>query len=113
MKYYIEEETVDLKAAQDKEILSWDGVEERKMMGCPSYLVGRKMFALVVTGGIVITKLDDLQKEALSNVHQWEPFNAHRTIKKWAHLKLESSLVENILPFVKMSYVTAKETENT
>jgi hypothetical protein len=58
MKYYIEEETVGLKAALDKELLSWKGVEERKMMGCPSYLVGRKMFALVVTGGIVITKLD-------------------------------------------------------
>ena len=40
MKYYIEEETVDLKAALDQEVLSWEGVEERQMMGCPSYLVG-------------------------------------------------------------------------
>jgi len=104
---------VDLKAALDQELLSWDGVEERKMMGCPSYLVGRKMFALVVTGGVVITKLDDTQKEALSNVHQWELFNAHRTIKKWAHPQLKSSSVETSLPFVKMSYERAKETANT
>ncbi len=89
MKYYIEEETVRLKAALDREILSWEGVDERKMMGCPSYLVGRKMFALVVTGGILITKLDDESKKALSGVHPWKPFDAHRTIKKWAHLELE------------------------
>ncbi len=72
MKYYIEEETVDLKAALDQEVLSWEGVEERKMMGCPSHLVERKIFALVVTGGIVIRKLDDgraLCLSAITGVH--------------------------------------------
>ena len=107
MKYYIEEETVDLKAALDKELLTWNGVEERKMMGCPSYLVGRKMFALVVTGGIVITKLDDGQKEALTAVHPWEPFNAHRTIKKWAHLMLTADELEGVFPFIRHSYDSA------
>jgi len=38
MKYYIAEETIGFKAALDREILSWEGVEERKMMGCPSIL---------------------------------------------------------------------------
>ena len=109
MKYYIEEEAVDLKAALDREILSWDGVEERKMMGCPSYLAGRKMFALVVTEGAVITKLDDESMEALSGVHDWKPFEAHRTVKKWAHLELEPDEVPSILPFIKKSYEAAKK----
>ncbi len=108
MKYYIEEKAVDLKVALDKEILTWEGVEERKMMGCPSYLVGRKMFALVVTKGAVITKLDDESKEALSVVHDWKPFEAHRTIKKWAHLELEPAEVPSIIPFIKKSYEAAK-----
>ena len=109
MKYYIAEETVGLKAALDREIFSWEGVEERKMMGCPSYLVGRKMFALVVTGGIVITKLDEESKKALSGVHEWKPFEAHRTIKKWAHLVLESQDVPSIISFIRKSYEAAKK----
>ena len=107
MKYYITEETVDLKAALDKEVLSWEGVEEWKMMGCPCYLVGGKMFALVVTKGVVITKLDDEQKEALSDVHPWGPFNAHRTIKKWAHLTVDPDNLSAVLPFIKDSYISA------
>lgn len=107
MKYYIAEETVCLKAALDREVLSWEGMEERKMMGCPSYLVGRKMFALVVTGGIVITKLDEAQKEALTAVHQWEPFCAHRTIKKWVHLKVDPDNLPSIVPFIKDCYLSA------
>lgn len=109
MKYYIEEETVGLKSALDREILSWEGVEERKMMGCPSYLVGRKMFALVVTKGAVITKLDDESKKALSGVHPWKPFEAHRTIKKWAHLELEPEDVPSVIPFILKSYEAAKK----
>jgi hypothetical protein len=89
MKYYIAEETVGLKAVLDREILSWEGVEERKMMGYPSYLVSRKMFTLVVTKSAVITKLNEESKKALSGVYEWKPFEAHRTIKKWAHLELE------------------------
>jgi len=109
MKYYIAEETVGLKAALDRETLIWEGVEERKMMGCLSYLVGRKMFALVVTKGAVITKLDEESKKALSGVHQWKPFEAHRTVKKWAHLKLEPEDVPSIVPFIRKSYEAAKE----
>jgi len=62
MKYYIAEETVGLKAVLDREILSWEGVEERKMMGYPSYLVSRKMFALVVTKSAVITSSTKSQR---------------------------------------------------
>jgi TfoX/Sxy family transcriptional regulator of competence genes len=85
------------------------GVEERKMMGCLSYLVGRKMFALVVTKGIVITKLDDESKKALLGVHPWKPFDAHRTIKKWAHLELEPEDVPSIISFIRKSYEAAKK----
>ena len=79
------------------------------MMGCPSYLVGRKMFALVITGGAVITKLDDESKKALSGVHPWKPFEAHRTIKKWAHLELEPQDVLSVIPFIRISYEAAKK----
>jgi hypothetical protein len=72
-------------------------LEERKMMGISYCLVGRKIFALVVTKGAVVTKLDDESKEELSSVHDWKPFEAHRTVKKWAHMKLEPNEVPSIL----------------
>ena len=62
------------------------------------------MFALVVTGGVVITKLDDGQKEALTKIHPWEQFKAHLTIKKWAHLTVDPDNLSTILPFIKDSY---------
>ena len=67
------------------------------------------MFALVVTGGVVITKLDDGQREreALTKIHPWEQFKAHRTIKKWAHLILAADELEGVIPFIKQSYYSA------
>lgn len=112
MKYYIEEETRPLKEAFDEKILQWPDVTTRKMMGCPSYMAKGKMFALVVTRGLVLPKLDEQEKENLTDVHEWEPFKAHRTVKKWAHLKTDPEDIEKLLPFIKASYRNAlKEAE--
>jgi TfoX/Sxy family transcriptional regulator of competence genes len=107
MKYYIEEETLPLKTAFDEIILQLPDVTTRKMMGCPCYMANGKMFALLVTGGIVLTKLNEEEKQSLAELYEWRPFEAHRTIKKWAYLKAESSDLENLLPFIKASYRNA------
>ena len=78
MKYYIEEETRPLKEAFDEKILQWPDVITRKMMGCPSYMAKGKMFALVVTRGLVLTKLDEQEKQNLTDVHEWEPIEPSR-----------------------------------
>ena len=58
MKYYVKEE-----------IISWPRVTNRKMMGCPCYLAGGKMFAGLVTRGMVITKLTPEEKDELGENH--------------------------------------------
>jgi hypothetical protein len=57
LKWYIEEETRELREAFEKEILNWPNVTSKKMLGCPCYLVKGKMFAGMVTKGIVMPRL--------------------------------------------------------
>ncbi len=111
MKYYIEEETRGLRGALEAEILSWPKVTHRKMMGCPCYQAGGKMFAGLVTGGMVITKLTPEEKDELAGVHPVGPFTmGSRTIKKWARLNLEPGELQKVLPYIRKSYVKALET---
>ena len=65
MKWYIEEETKELRQALEKEILKWPQVDYKKMFGCPCYLANGKMFAGLVTKGLIITKLNETEKEEL------------------------------------------------
>ena len=65
MKWYIEEETKELREAFEKEILQWPQVNCKRMFGCPCYLANGKMFAGLVTKGLILTKLNDSEKEEL------------------------------------------------
>ena len=104
MKYYEEEETQELRKALEEEILSWPKVTHRKMMGCPCYLAGGKMFAGLVTRGMVITKLTPEEKDELGEVHTVEPFTmGARTTKKWARLTLEPGELQKVLPYIRQS----------
>ena len=108
MKWYVEEETRALREALEREILSWSQVTHRKMMGCPCYMANGKMFAGLVTGGMVITKLTQDEREELGKIHSVKPFQAGgRTLKKWAHLTLEPEDLEEIMPYVRASYEAA------
>jgi len=66
MKYYDENKSGDLRRALEKEIMDWPNVSTKKMFGCPSYIVNGKLFALLVTNGVVITKLNEQEKNDLN-----------------------------------------------
>jgi hypothetical protein len=107
MSYYDEKQTGELRKVLEARILSWSGVEKKKMMGCPCYMANGKLFAIMVTGGVVITRLTDAEREGLGKVHPFKPFVAHNTVKKWAHLALKKSEIDKILPWVETSYRAA------
>lgn len=105
MKWYIEEETKELRQAFEKEILTWPQVEYKKMFGCPCYLANGKMFAGLVTKGIIITKLETPEKEKLNKFIEIKPFVADtKIIKSWVHIDLEPNDLKKIMPYVKKSY---------
>ncbi|UCH01466.1 MAG: TfoX/Sxy family protein [Candidatus Bathyarchaeota archaeon] len=108
MEWYNEEETKELRESVEKEILRWPQVTSKKMFGCPCYLANGKMFAGLVTKGIVITKLNSLEKEEIQKTHEIKPFvTGRRIIKKWVRINLDPKNLEKILPFVKKSYERA------
>ena len=106
MKYYSEEDTRDLRLALEKEILSWAEVTEKKMFGCPCYQVKGRLFAFLVTKGIVITQLSADDKEKLSSQHQTSFFQAGRkTVSKWIKIPLKGKRdLEELMSFVRKSY---------
>ena len=105
MKWYIEEETKELREALEKEILTWPIVDYKKMFGCPCYLANGKMFAGLVTKGLVITKLNNLEKSELEKIKITKPFKAgDKVIKSWVQITVEPNELKEIMPFVKKSY---------
>jgi hypothetical protein len=113
LKWYIEEQTKDLRKAFEKEVLEWTKVDCKKMFGCPCYLANGSMFAGLVTKGIVITKLTTGEKQQLSKFKEVGPFVAgEKVIKSWVQLKLEPNELPDVLPFVKKSYERAFKIKN-
>ena len=108
MKWYIEEQTKELRKAFENEVLRWPNVDYKKMFGCPCYLANGTMFAGLVTKGIVITKLTEEEKQELNKIKQAGPFVVgERVIKSWVHMELEPNELPNILLYVKKSYAKA------
>ena len=105
VKWYDEEKTRELRESFEKEILGWFAVTQKKMFGCPCYLAKGKMFAGLVTNGIVITKLNSLEREDLQKTYETQPFVVgDRTIKNWVQVNINSRNISGIIPYVTKSY---------
>lgn len=106
MKYYSEEETRDLRLAFEEEVLRWPHVRTKKMFGCPGYQVNGRLFAFLVTHGVVITHLTPADRVTLSRQHPTTVFQAgKKMVPNWVKLAIENKEdLDRILPFVRKSY---------
>ena len=96
LKWYIEEETKELRKAFEEEILNWNQVTLKKM------------FAGMVTKGIVITKLSILEREEIEKSRKTKPFVVgDKIIRSWVTVKLVPKDVTGIMSYVKKSYERA------
>ena len=111
MKHYSEEETIDLRLAFEEQVLNWARVSKKKMFGCPCYKVDEKLFAFLVTKGVVITKLNKDERETISSQNQTTPFKAGKKIvQDWVKITIENKTdINKIMRFVKKSYDNAVE----
>ena len=109
MPYYEENKMAELRRYIEDELLLWQHVEEKKMFGCPSFKAKEKLFAIIITDGIVITKLNDEERNELSKKFNAVPFKANnRRISKWAQLSYKSTNdLKKYLPYIKKSYKNA------
>ncbi len=108
MKFYEEEQMYEVREALEREILRWPEVSMREMMGCLTYFRGKKFFALLVTKGIVITRLSEDDRTRLSKMGGEVFKMAGKTVKTWTRMKLgKPKDLKDILPYVKKSYEAA------
>jgi hypothetical protein len=111
MKYYVEETARELRETFERHILTWPQVTTRTMFGCPAYLADRRLFAFLVTEGIVITQLHTPDREALGKIYTTEPFQVReRTIERWITVFIpEPEAYARVMPYVKKSHQIALE----
>lgn len=106
MQYYNEEKMQNLRLRIEKEILNWPNVTTEKMFGCPCYKNKEKLFAFLVTNGVVLTNVSEQDKIKLSKEFKIKPFQAgKRTMNKWPQISVDKTTDwERIIPFIKKSY---------
>lgn len=109
MSYYSEAEMVELRRLFELEILSWPRVTARTMFGCPSYQVDGRLFAFLVTGGVVLTQLMLADREALRRQYEVAEFKAgERVLAHWIQVLLpDRRQLGYLLPYVRKSYERA------
>ncbi|MBN1261833.1 MAG: hypothetical protein JXB35_14240 [Anaerolineae bacterium] len=109
MPYYVEEEMTQLRQLFEDEVLRWPEVTTRKMFGCPSYQVKDRLFAFLVTGGVVITNLVKNDRDRLAESYTVAEFKAgERVVKYWVQVEIsDRRALGFVLPYVRKSYETA------
>ncbi len=110
VKLYHEDRMDALKEAFEADVMMLPDVVARRMMGCPCYMAGNKMFATIVDDAVVITKLDEGDRGTLMADHGAGPFtHGTKVMAKWMKVPVrEEGDLKAILPFVMRSYEAAQ-----
>ncbi len=109
MKLYHEERMKGIKKAFEEDVLLLPEVNPRQMMGCPCYMAGNKMFATLMDDAVVLTKLDDTNRERLEADFGAGPFtHGTKVMGRWSKVPVEDEGdLAPLMPYVKRSYETA------
>lgn len=111
MPYFEETQAGELRQAFGKIVHPWPGVTSKKMFGAPSFAANGTLFAVIVTGGLILTRLGDEEKATLLEDPAVEYFTGHgRVIRKWLFIAIkEPADLERYLPFIEASYREAAQ----
>lgn len=111
MNYFDNEEGAALKTAFEEEVLRWPDVTATLMFGCPSYQADGTLFAVLVTGGVALTRLPDGHREQVAQTFETGPFQAgERTVTKWVQVTIDDlAALNTLVPHIEASYESARE----
>ncbi len=109
MPNYSESESKELREKFEAIVLSWPDVEKKMLFGSPSYTTRGTSFAMLVTGGFILTQLDEGRKAALLAEPNADYFVGHgRVMKKWVVVRVrDPAEIERFVPFIEASYAAA------
>ena len=110
MKYYAENRVQQIRQALEAAVLKWPQVKVKMMFGCPGYRAGNKLFAFLVTGGVVLTCLSPRDRESLAKKLPIESFRARgKAVANWVKIAVACGAdLKLALPYVKKSYQGAR-----
>ena len=113
MPYYSESASQKLREKFEEIVKQWPQITRKMMFGSPSYTAGKTIFAMLVYGGIILSRLDENRKAALLSEPSAGYFTVHgRVIKKWVLIRIQDSAdIERYLPFIEASYAAALKEE--
>jgi hypothetical protein len=111
MPYYSETESHQLRLKVEETVMEWPGVTKKMLFGSPAYIAGNAYFAVLVTGGIILTRLGEEEKARLLEDPHAGYFEGHgRVMKKWIRLAVSSpSELDRYLPYLRSSYEAAHD----
>lgn len=105
MKFYSETKMRPLREAFEREVLAWPNVARKGMMGCLVYFRGRRFFAFLVNGGLVITKLSGADLDAFAKRPGAKPFEMSGRITKMIQVPLNMPAdLRPLIPFLRTAY---------
>lgn len=109
MTFFDREKGVALKTAFDDLVLGWPNATATTMFGCPSYQADGTLFAVLVTDGVVLTRLHSDHRDKVEQAFDTGPFQAgDRTVTKWVQVTIEHmNDLDALAPHVKASYESA------
>ncbi|MFX1576732.1 MAG: hypothetical protein ACFFCF_06125 [Promethearchaeota archaeon] len=109
MKFYSEDKMKQIREEFEDEILQHPHLSTNKMFGCPCYKADEKLFAILVTDSVVLTRLSEDEQVDAYNAPGAKSFESdQRMMKKWVQLPIkDKASLEKVMPWVMKSYQNA------
>ncbi|HZG87857.1 TfoX/Sxy family protein [Paenibacillus sp.] len=113
MSYYDERIGAPLRDAVDRLVGDWDGVSRKRMFGCPCYSAGGKIFAIVMSDGLVLTKLPAAEAVRRGSPLPVAPFRTEtKNVPSWSKFAVGPDDVAKLAAWIEEGYRAAvAETE--
>jgi len=110
MEPYEQEKMQGIQSILERDLFRWPGVTTKVLFGNPAYVVNGRIFAIRVTDGIVLTRLDNTEGEAVSLLFRTFPVTGRSgaVIKTWigVYIRIPDE-ISPVIPFIKRSYERA------
>jgi len=110
-RYYDETAMGRVRIDLERRTNDWPGVRAGQMFGCPCFTADGKLFAFVATGGVVLSQLNESDRDRLAREFGAGPFAPRpgRAATKWSHIPAaEPEDLEPLLPWIRKSYLVAR-----
>lgn len=108
MQYFDETAGAALREAFDDLVGRWEGLSNVTMFGCPTYRAGGKVFAVLTTDAVALTRLPADVRTELEAERETGPFDVEgRATAKWVRIPVDGTDLGGIERYVRASYEAA------